>query len=354
MSAIALVCASGLAAKAPAAFVVAGGGTRLCLDLGRTRDASPDPDRIGACNAVLLSHQHPDHADGLSLLPRIGDPPVHATAAVARSLGRTCLDLPLAGRRRFGPITVTTGRDGHALGGVWLHAALGDEALLYCGDVAPDGSTYPFDPPPAADAIVLDASYGTSGAGSRERVVERVLAHRGPVLLPAPASGRGLELAVALAEAGRPPTLCPATRACAETALADPDLLTARGAAVLRELFDGRVASGARPGGRVHLLDDPTLRGVEGRGRARGVLADGGLVLFTGHLARGAPGHALLSRPGVERLRWPVHPSLSRNVALARGVGARSVVPAFCDRESGRSVARAIGLPLHPATDEAA
>lgn len=349
MSALSLTCASGLAAKAPAAFVVAGGGTRLCLDLGRTPDGSPDSGRVGRCDAVLLTHQHPDHADGLSLLPRVGDPPVHATTAVARSVRRDCIELPLTGRRHVGPFTITTGRDGHALGGVWLHAALGDATLLYCGDVVPDGPTYPFDPPPAADAIVLDASYGASPAGDRRRVVERVLAHRGPVLLPAPATGRGLELAVALAEAGRPPTLCPVTRASAEAALADANLLTARGARAL----DGLLGSGPGAGAAVHLLADPTLGGREGRDRADDVLSDGGCVLFTGHLARGTPGHALLSRPGVEWSRWPVHPSLSQNVALARAVGARSVVPAFCDRATGRAVARAIGLPMHAAAHRA-
>lgn len=338
-----LDCASGLAPKAPAAFVVAWEGFRLLLDFGRVGGQAPDPARLGRIDAVALSHGHADHAGALDLLPRIGAPPVFATAHVAASVGvATARPLPLRGRVRIGPFAVETGRSGHAPGGVWLCADAGDGAVLYCGDVVPDGPAYPFDPPPAADTVILDASCGDGPAGDRTEAVDRALGRPGPVLLPAPADGRGAEIALALREAGRTPRLCPRTRTILQATVAGTDCLRPVASAELASLL-----AAPEPGGAgVTLMHDATLADAASADEAEAIEAAGGLVLFTGVPREGTPGRARLEAGRAELARWPTHPTIEQNAALVVRTGARRVVPAFCDAETAQALARRFDLPL--------
>ncbi len=85
----------------------------------------------------------------LSLLPKLGNPPVYATEIVARSLpkGIAVRPLPLGGTsRRARHCASQTGRNGHAPGGIWLHFAIGD-GLLYTGDYSTESMLYAYDPP---------------------------------------------------------------------------------------------------------------------------------------------------------------------------------------------------------------
>jgi glyoxylase-like metal-dependent hydrolase (beta-lactamase superfamily II) len=341
LSGLRLRALSGLDAKAPACFVVEAGGTRLMLDLGRVGAAAPDLRRAGPVNAVLLSHQHPDHAGALDGLDRLGQPPIHATEAVAAALGIAARPLPLRGRTCFGGVVVTTGLAGHAPGAIWLHLAAEGDTLLYCGDVEPTGAAYPFEPPPMAETVVIDASYGLdlTPPDARARIVERVLTAEGPALLPAPASGRGLEMALALHEAGRAPALCTASRAKAQEARRRPDVLRPQARATLAALLDVEAPD---PG--LALVDDPTLSGAPAREAAERALRAGGLVLFTGDPPAGSPAAALVREGRAEVARWPAHPDLAANAALLRRVGARRVLPAFCAPAVGDALVGRLGL----------
>ncbi|NBB81881.1 MAG: MBL fold metallo-hydrolase, partial [Alphaproteobacteria bacterium] len=135
-----LIPLSGLGTKGPACFLVEADRARLLLDLGAGPDGGrrPDVGGVGSVDAVLLSHAHPDHAGALDLLPALGDPPVHATPRVAAHVvgfgGPAAVrpDLPTAGTVEIAGIPVTTGRSGHAPGGVWLHLGVG-QGLFYAG-----------------------------------------------------------------------------------------------------------------------------------------------------------------------------------------------------------------------------
>jgi Cft2 family RNA processing exonuclease len=187
---------SGVGAKGPACFVVEAGGRRLMLDLGEGPPPGllPDVDRLGPVDAVVLSHGHKDHVGGLSLLPKLGNPPVYATETVARGLPKdlTIRPLPLSGGGAVLGIAVETGRNGHAPGGIWLRFGIGD-GLLYTGDVCSESILYAYDPPATAAATALiDCSYGNYQRPLAECwAAIAPFVERGPVLLPAPANGRG-------------------------------------------------------------------------------------------------------------------------------------------------------------------
>src|ERR1700761_8500936 len=111
---------SGVGAKGPACFLLELAGRRLLLDLGEgpPPGAIPDVEAIGRVDAVLLSHGHRDHVGALSLLPRLGGPPVYATDGVAHGLAKPISVRPLAigGETDVLGIPVLTGRNGHAPG----------------------------------------------------------------------------------------------------------------------------------------------------------------------------------------------------------------------------------------------
>ena len=67
--------------------------------------------------------------------------------------------LPIGGTTDVLGIAITTGRNGHAPGGVWLHFGV-DGGFLYTGDYSTESMLYAYDPPgKAAATVLIDCSY---------------------------------------------------------------------------------------------------------------------------------------------------------------------------------------------------
>lgn len=327
---------SGAGAKGPACFVVHTGGPRLMLDLGYGPQPGlwPDVDGVGHIDALLLSHGHADHAGGLKLRPKIGNPPLWATAIVARGLppGLAAHSLPLNGTTEVLGVKVRTGRSGHAPGGIWLHLEVGD-GLLYMGDNATESVLYAADPPPPAATVILDASYGnydTPLADCQAQLAECIA--RGPLLLPAPENGRGPEIALHLDQAGLAmPHLGQVMRnALQRLATVDNDCLRPGVAARLASIAAQAPAISGPRGVMLANRADGTS-GEAAEFLVRWAAATEPAIVFTGYLPPGTPAAELTESGRARYLRWNVHPRLSDNVALFRDTGAATVVPAFGD-----------------------
>lgn len=353
---------SGVGGKGPACFLVEAGGTRLLLDCGAGPDEGmrPDLSGLGPVDAILLSHAHPDHVDALpEAAERFGPVPVYATPPVLEALpeGAPADRRPLGlGRNRLPDgLAVTCGRSGHAPGGVWLHLAVGG-GLFYAGDMAFDSVVFAVDaePPPARVAI-LDASYGDDDTPHEDRIAAfaPVFAAKRSLLL-APAGGRGPEIAMAAAAAnGRKPAVCDANRAMIDRLIADPGWLRP-GAATMLDSLRSRIepiGSVEPPPERPIIAAKPNATGGAAKPLLEGWGSEDGPVVATGYLAAGTPARRAVEAGRAISLRWPVHPRLSQNAALAKVLGAEVVVPAFGDAKHRSAWAKAFA-PARIVLDE--
>jgi Cft2 family RNA processing exonuclease len=347
---------SGVGAKGPACFVVETGDKRIMLDLGEgpPPGALPDVERVGSIDALVLSHGHTDHVGGLPLLAKLGNPPVYATEIAARGLPPDIelRPLPLGSTGDVLGIAVTTGRNGHAPGGVWLHFAVGG-GLLYTGDWSAESILYAYEPPAKPTAVALvDCSYGAyeKTLGDCWNALSPYV-DRGPLLLPAPANGRGPELALEILRYGRTDIFLDAAMDKALRQLASAD-----GASLRPDADDdikALIASAqpiAEPRGIMVAASADGTSGASKQLLERWQDTAEPAIVFTGYRAPGTPADRLIKSGRAQFLRWNVHPRLSDVAALVRSVKPHTVIPAFCDRALLPGLAQALA-PAHVTMD---
>jgi Cft2 family RNA processing exonuclease len=327
---------SGVGAKGPACFLLEAQGKRLMLDLGYGPQPGlwPNVDDVGRVDALVLSHSHKDHIGGLPLLPKIGNPPIFATEITARKLpaGLTAHPLPLRGRGEVLGIPVDTGRNGHAPGGIWMRFH-GGTGLLYTGDYSTESVLYAYDPPPKSRTMLFDCSYGEDDTPLAERL--KILAPHlaGDVLLPAPADGRGPDIALHLYRAGKTIRFDDATRSAVRdlTGIAD-ECLRDGVESDLKALADQALPPG-EPSDVTFSTPADGSSGATAKLFEQWENASRPAIVFTGYIPPGSPADRLVKSGRAKFLRWNVHPRLSDNIALVRATGAATVIPAFCDRK---------------------
>jgi Cft2 family RNA processing exonuclease len=338
---------SGVGAKGPACFVVEAAGKRLMLDLGEGPPPGllPDVDGLGRVDAIVLSHGHKDHVGGLSLLPKLGNPPVYATDIVARGLpkGISVRSLPAGGKADVLGIAVETGRNGHAPGGIWLRFAIGN-GLLYTGDFSTESNLYAYDPPLPAATALMDCSYG----GYDKPIAEcwanlAPFLERGPLLLPVPANGRGPEIALEIARHGRTDIFVDDAMQAALRRLCQDDGVSVRSGAV-DEIK--RLAAVSKPiesaSGVMFAASADGTSGATARLLAQWEHTAEPAIVFTGYVPPGTPADRLIKSGRAHFLRWNVHPRLSDAVATAHAVQAKTIIPAFCDRSQLAALSAAL------------
>lgn len=343
------------------------GRTSLGIDDGRTRIVLDAGIKVGAAgedyypklamplraiDALFISHAHEDHIGALCRLLKMGyGGPVFMTAETRSDMpaalaqyaeeedlrlypppdGQIALFRP-GDTMRIGSISVATGLSGHVAGGVWFAVEADGCRVVYAADMVPASRVFRMQPPPACDAVVLDASYGADPVTAADRaaaISAWVRAQGGFCLMPTPLSGRSLELLAVLDG----PFAIAADMRAALAAQIRPDILQPG----MADLLGARLAAASdwntgQPFPAMPLLVHDGM-GVAGPARAALAQADAaGLpILLTGHLPTGSPGAQLAAAGRADWIRMPTHPTRDENIALWEALGKPAALGHSCD-----------------------
>lgn len=352
----------GVGRGGPACFFVQTRDVRLLLDFGAGPGLSrlTDLSSVHPLHAIILSHAHPDHVDGLTLLPELPVGEIWATSLTWGALDADLLEaidksgalrriLPPRGVVSIAGIRTETGRTGHAPGGVWLHFEIG-AGLLYLPDILPDAAFYAFDEPTPAGLVIADATYGDADV-PRSRALEEiaVAAETGqPLLMPSPPLGRGPELAHALTQLGLQVALDAETRSSLRATLtAQPGdlwlredvLVTAAEIAADAPLVGGGDAAPNLP---IIAADGRAETGVAALLLDRLLAADAARppVIFTGLLPETGRGAQLVAEGRALQVRWPGHPGFTQQQALLERLQPERTLLAFASPAEAERLAR--------------
>jgi ribonuclease BN (tRNA processing enzyme) len=359
----------GIGEKGRTCIGIEHGGTRLLLDVGvdtSTRGTAYHPAIMRAelerIDAIIITHAHEDHvaalgwclANGFSgriLMTAESAAETDATLAAyatpqERALARKAPVEIIAPGAEFalGPIAIRTGRSGHVVGGIWCHLSAGGRSLGYCGDVVPDSPVFAMDPLPPCDLLLVDASYGADHIPAAERgaaIRHWLAAHPQGAVLPTPLSGRSVEL-IGLIDTRI--AIHPSMRDALAQQIAATAWLKPGGAGTLSARFaEALLWEEGQPLPKAALLVDDGM-GLAGPSRAALAQArrERHPVLLTGGIPKGSPADAMLAAGEAEWLRFPTHPTLPENIAIAAASGAGRILAHSCDAATAASLANDI------------
>lgn len=348
----------GIGEKGRTCIGVEHGGTRLLLDVGvdtSARGAAYYPAipraELERIDAIIVTHAHEDHVAALGWCLANGfagrilmtaESAVETDATLAayatsqeRALAKEADVEIIAPGADFvlDPITIRTGRSGHVVGGIWCHLSAGGRSLGYCGDVVPDSPVFAMDALPPCDLLLVDASYGPDRIPAAERgsAITRWLAtHPQGSVLPTPLSGRSIEL-IGLIET--PIAIHPSMREALAQQIAASAWLKPGAADVLSARFaEALLWEEGQPLPAAALLVDDGM-GLAGPSKAALAQArrERHPVLLTGGIPKGSPADLMLAAGKAEWLRFPTHPTLPENIALAAASGAGRILAHSCD-----------------------
>lgn len=341
---------SGIGEKGPACMRLSANGQTWLLDCGHgpEADAHFDPKWLDGVDAVFITHDHIDHIGGAGYAVEAGLP-IYTTLQTAKALSPAAevRPLPEQGVTEINGIRLTTGRNGHALGGIWMHFDIG-EGLFYSGDWSEESDWFAFDSPPPAATAILDCSYHLESVTQKERLnaLDRLIDNLpGQILLPAPPSGRAGEMALHLVKRfGMDAVILdPECRNALRSALASAGLTPrAQEIAPLLERDDQEDA-------RFIICDTPNADGGAAWGYARAWRESGRLgrdanVVFTGHMTLHA--RRICAVPGGYFQRWNVHPPLGDQIKMLQRLQAKRFAPAFCTCPEGYLAEEALGAEV--------
>ncbi|HAT84661.1 MAG TPA: MBL fold metallo-hydrolase [Rhizobiales bacterium] len=325
---------SGLGEKGPACMLLTINDRRWLLDCGHGPEANAhfDPAWLEGVDAVFITHDHIDHIGGAPYTVEKGLP-IYTTQRTAMALppAADIHILPEQGVTTIYGVNLTTGRNGHALGGVWFHFDVGD-GLFYSGDWSEESRWFSFDEPPKARTAIIDCSYHLDDIPQALRISilnDLIDKLDGKILFPVPPSGRAGELAVHLTE-----------RYGLEAVMLDPECRAVisnstknEGVSPIASSIEPLLRRGDMEDARFLICDTPNADGGAAWGYVRAWHESNRLgkdvhVIFTGHMTAHARGIEKVG--GGYFCRWNVHPPLSHQKNMIKKLGADRFAPVFC------------------------
>ena len=229
-------------------------------------------------------------------------------------------------------------------GGVRFSVQSGGKRTVYCGDVFPESNVLSVPSMPECGLMILDCSYGDDKVCATEwaqSIVAWIESQPKGCVLPAPLSGRSLELLAVLPH----PIAIAVGMEPLRTQLSQPEPLLPGAPETLIVKIDNALRW--NPGSP--LPDCPLLvhdgTGIAGPARPalEQAVREGQPVLFTGRLPAGSPGWRMLDQGIAAWFRLPTHPVMPQNRQIWESAGHPASPGHSCGRTALQDLK--IGLP---------